>query len=604
VRFAHWLKPIHTSETIQQAIFFDTETHQEKVDDKTVKHVLDFGWACYVRRLHNGAWSNPKWVRFTHIIEFWLFVFDHTRPKTKLYMFCHNTGFDLPVLNTFDALTKHGWKLETAIIENPPTILKFTKDRCTIKILDTLNIWRVKLEKIGKFVGLPKLDYDSAKLSPDEFDTYCKRDVEILVKAVTEWTDFLKLNDFGGFADTLASQSKKIFQHKFMRHKIGIHDDMRVCKLERDSLHGGRTECFRLGAMHGTWHLLDFNSQYPYVMQINDYPTKLAFTFKEITLDRLRDVLERYCVTARVILRTENAVYPSFLHERLVFPVGNFQTVLSTPELKYALKNGHCVQILEGAGYEKAMIFEGFISELYKRRMQARSEGNFLYDELFKICMNSLFGKFAQHGNIYEKIDYNPNMPNGNWVEIDHITKKQTNYRALCGLVQELKHTGESRDSFPAIAAHVTAHGRILLWEYMQEAGQGNYCYCDTDGFWVNDVGLQRLKMHVDPDVLGKLKLERSVNDFVIHGLKDYQYQDVVKIKGIRKDALWIADNIAVQESWSSLKGALRDGHLDAPWTRTIEKELSRDYSKGIVNSDGMISPFKLELSPPMQLTG
>jgi hypothetical protein len=546
--------------------------------------------------LHNGAWSEPQWVRFTHIIEFWLFVFEHTRPKTKLYLFCHNTGFDLPVLNTFDALDKHGWKLETAIIENPPTILKFTKDKCTIKILDTLNIWRTKLEKIGKFIGLPKLDYDSAKLSAEEFDTYCKRDVEILVKAVQEWTTFLQVNDFGGFADTLASQSKKIFQRRFMRHKIGIHDDMRVCKLERESLHGGRTECFRLGALDGSWHLLDFNSHYPFVMRDNDYPTKLAYTFKDISIKRLDELLSKNCVTARVILSTKQPLYPTIFKDRLCFPVGEFSSVLSTKELKYALSHDHIKFVVEGAGYECAPIFYEFIRELYARRMKARTEGNLLYDELFKICMNSLFGKFAQHGNIYEKIDYNKNMPNGNWVEIDFETKKRTSYRALCGLVQELKQTGESRDSFPAIAAHVTANGRMLLWEAMQTAGEGNYSYCDTDSLLVNNEGLQRLKMHVDPDVLGKLKHERQFSRVVLHGLKDYEFDEIKKVKGIRKDAFWIDHCTAVQESWSSLKGALRDYHLDAPWTKTIEKVLTRDYDKGLVGLDGLITPFTLSL--------
>lgn len=428
-------------------------------------------------------------------------------------------------------------------------------------------------------------------------DEYCRRDVEILVKAVTEWCNFLQANDFGGFRDTLASQSKTIFVHKFMAYKIGIHDDLRVCALERESLHGGRTECFRLGAMPGTWHLLDFNSQYPHVMRSNDYPTKLAFTFKAISLNKLSELLSNYCLTARVILCTKQAVFPTIYKDRLCFPTGEFSSVLSTPELKYALSHGQILSVVEGAGYEKAPIFETFITALYKLRMDARHAGNLLYDELYKICMNSLFGKFAQHGNIYERIKYDKNTPNGNWIEIDFQTGKHTSFRALCGLVQQLRNTGESRDSFPGIAAHVTAHGRMLLWDVFEMAGHGNYVYCDTDGIWVNDIGLDRLKMHVDPNVLGKLKHEKSVNDFFIHGLKDYTYKDTIKVKGVRAKPFYLGDNMACQEQWSSLKGALRNGHLDYPTTKIILKELHRDYSKGVVNEDGSITPFELSLS-------
>ena len=41
------------------------------------------------------------------------------RKKTKLYMFCHNTAFDLPVLDAFKALPNREYKLIRAVIDAP-----------------------------------------------------------------------------------------------------------------------------------------------------------------------------------------------------------------------------------------------------------------------------------------------------------------------------------------------------------------------------------------------------------------------------------------------------------------------------------------------------
>ncbi|GAH30349.1 unnamed protein product, partial [marine sediment metagenome] len=125
--------------------------------------------------------------------------------------------------------------------------------------------------------------------------------------------------------------------------------------------------------------------------------------------------------------------------------------------------------------------------------------------------------------------------------------------RYLLGELFELKGYKESFNSFPAIAAHVAALGRLHLWRLMKMAGKENYFYCDTDSLLVNNEGLQNLSKELDNDKLGSLKVIEETDSANIKGLKDYTIGDKTAIKGIRKLAIQIEDGVYEQELWPNL---------------------------------------------------
>ena len=59
------------------------------------------------------------------------------------------------------------------------------------------------------------------------------------------------------------------------------------------------------------------------------------------------------------------------------------------------------------------------------------------------------------------------------------------------------------------------------------------------------------------------------------------------KCKGIRKNAILLEDNkektVYSQEQFERHKTKLKKGHLDSQFVYTIQKELSKDYDKGLV---------------------
>lgn len=596
MRRSHLLRPNKGCESPHDAIWCDTETIPKIQPDGSERHYLNFGWAAHRRTARRDEWTTPDWLRFTSISQFWEWVESKLHGKTRLFLFAHNWGFDAPVLNVFRELPERGWSLTGSVIESPPVILKWRRGAYTLELIDTLNIWRVPLAKIGEAVGLPKLTMPAFDAPIEEWDIYGKRDTEIIMQACLAWWDFLKRNDLGGFAPTLASQALRTFRHRFMKHEILCDDNTKALSLARHALHGGRTEAYYIGKVPETIYKLDINSMYPAVMATGEMPTKVIGHYNNVALEELSRWVVDYAVCAAVVIATDEPVYPCVEEGRLLFPVGEFISYLSTPELVYALEHGHIRNTIRACVYEKAVIFKDYVEWFYHYRQQQAAAGNTLEAWNTKIMMNSLYGKFGQRGMHYEIIDHTEDLDIHVWSEIDAETGMIYKLRQYGGIVEQLTEEGESRDSHPAIAAHVTAYARMLLWSLQCSVGRENCYYSDTDSLWVNAEGYRRAKPWLDDSRLGFAKLEDTHKDVTIYGAKDYVIDDKRRIKGVRERVYTNPDGSFTQVRFSSLKGLLRTGRLDAPVVELHNKNLKRIYYKGNVGSDGWVSPFRFTL--------
>lgn len=560
-----------------------------------IGHRLWFGHAAYSRTRTAGDWTAPEWTRFETRKAFWDWVDAHTAPKRCTYLFCHNTGFDLPVMDIFRELPRRGWKMTRAVLDAPPTIITFRRAGARIEVLDTLNIWRMPLAKLGAMVGLPKLDMPAPTAPAGEWQTYARRDVEILWKACMEWWAWLRGEDMGSFAPTLAAQALRTWRHRYMDERVLVHDTADLLTMEREAYHGGRVECFRLGRYTGRFHVLDVNSLYPAVMQYGTYPARVAFRRKNAAGFPWTRYTNEYCTIARVELQTDQAAYPVMSDGKLIFPVGRYPATLCGPELLYAHEHGHITRMIEVALYERAPIFRQFVDDLYRRRVVARRAGDDTRSHFIKIMMNSLYGKFGQRGDTWAEHEWVEDLTARRWKEVDAETGNVVMYRQLGGLVQRQSSEPESRESCPAIAAYVTSYARMHLWRLMQLAGRDNLYYVDTDSLLVTDAGRRRLKAETDPDAIGKLKLETSTDRIELYGPKDYVIGDKRKHKGVRANAEWLDATTVRQERWRGLKGQIADGILDQPTTATITKRLKRNYTKGRVGRTGRVHPLELD---------
>ncbi|KKM21055.1 hypothetical protein LCGC14_1639330, partial [marine sediment metagenome] len=169
--------------------------------------------------------------------------------------------------------------------------------------------------------------------------------------------------------------------------------------------------------------------------------------------------------------------------------------------------------------------------------------------------------------------------------------------RYLLGEIFESTGTVESFNSFPAISSQVTAYARMYLYKLMNIVQSGNYFYCDTDSLIINSKGLDNLYSLLHDTKLGYLKIEETTSFINIRGLKDYSTSNKNVLKGIRKSAIQIAPMVFQQERWPSFKGLLRTDDVNTYTISTVTKTLSREYTKGYVDGNGIVQPFVLSES-------
>lgn len=277
-----------------------------------------------------------------------------------------------------------------------------------------------------------------------------------------------------------------------------------------------------------------------------------------------------------------------------MFPVGEFESILSTPELKYALEHAEILRVYEAAAYEKGFLFSRMMLEMYQWRLNFKRAGDKVQAFLTRKLLNSFYGKWGQSGGKWETEENIADLSPRRWMDQDYETKKIRYYRQMGGLRQVKDEETEGRDSFPAIAAHVTAYARMELYKRLICAGRDNVYYCDTDSILTTLIGVSNLREFIHEEQLGSMSVKGEYEEIEIFGAKDYRFGSKAKTKGIRGDALWLDANSVHQQKWAGLRGLVSSGIVDRPLTQTIRKRLSRCYDKGIVLPDGRVMPHWL----------
>ncbi len=577
-------------------LFFDTETAMTERPNGDVEHTLKLGWACYWRRGDAKRADYEEWFDFRKPALFWQFVFDHAPKRGKLWCIARNINFDFTILQGWKHLREAKYKLKFFYCSGTTVIISVTCGDKSVVLLDSMNWFVESLEKTGERIGVPKMHVDFATCSDSELSTYCRNDVLIELINFRNFISFLTGNKIARLCYTRGSVAMSAYLYSYYKHSIWIHNNREAIDLERQAYKGGRVECFRLGEFaNGPYTVVDVNSLYPFVMREYEYPCKYVRQEHYPTMAEFADYLRRYAVIAKVVLRTPEPVY-AVRGERTVFPVGHYMAALSTPELEYALSHGHIEKVLDCVLYERAALFRDFVSSFYAMRRRFKDEHNAEYEDMCKKILNSLYGKFGQKAEEWTKIGEDPDEPD-RYETLIYADKPGTHtIRWLMGTCYELTRFDESYDSFPAIAAHVTAYGRLWLWRLMGIAGSGNYFYCDTDSLIVNATGLKRLRSEMSDSQLGKLKTVETMQRMSIYGLKDYATGTKVVTKGIRKNAEKLENGVYRQDKWPSIQGMLRKGDSSVYRVEKTLKHLSRHYEKGTVLPDGTVTPFVFDL--------
>ncbi len=591
--FHHSIKHNQKSERIRHLIVFDVESHiDKKQGNKTIFE--PFLWSA-IRSRYND--KSSKWVskkyHGTDIDEFWDMIESYCYNKEKVVLSSHHLEPDFVPLMGIKKLQARDWIMTKYITHNKILFFEFSKDKKKLVITNSGNIFPGSIERWGKALGIAKLEMPTCKCLCDKWIIYCMRDCEILLQMWLEYFKFLDIHDMGNFKFTAASQAMTTYRHRFMTKTIAIHNHPATLILERNAYHGGRFQAMQIGKIPSApfWRL-DINSMYGEIMSTEELPYELRGYQDGCNLDKLNWLMKRYAVIAELTIISDEPFFPIVENDKVKYPVGRYKGVFCTPEIAYLQANHSILKVHRISWYKKAPILSEYAKYFLGIRQGYKADGNKPYEELAKLFVNSLYGKFGQYGYDDKIIgDCDPKIIKYE-ESFNADTHKSTQYLLYGGKVHVTEKKNNSYNTFVAIAAHITAYGRIRLWLLIKQAGIMNVYHVATDSLIVNAEGLDRLANQIDKMTLGKLKIEEQIPSLTIKAPNDMVLGDVEKIKGISKKAPKVKENEYIITCWTRFNTLFKKGTLDYYYTTTVHKHLKREKFNSLDKDGNHVTVF------------
>jgi hypothetical protein len=538
--------------------------------------------------------------------------------KTRLHVFGHSMG-TLLQLGGFWREVQEGrlllmddhWQLRDLlprrdnkpwrgmlVLTDPPTIVSCRNAETgrELSLVDALNYCTSGLEQLYADAMVDKASLSDDRRRALESHDQSRRGACAIESFMLSL--FRACQQAGGcqWRPTAAGLAWSLWSRTPERPDVFIHGSSRALELERAACFGGRVLGTRHGHVDEQVEVLDVNSLYPAVMHDNDYPCRLLEMHPDMSLVELRGALNRFSVIAECRVRSNHNEYPLRIDGRPTYRRGDFWTVLSTPEIAEADRNGELVELGEVCLYERARLFQGWVARLYNLRCRARDQGANSIGNACKLLMNGLAGKFSQRSDRWEWDDSRPSpIEWGHWASVDVRTKIPHVYRAIMGRTQKQVNAAESADSFPAIFAHITAYARMLMRDCFNALPRGALLYSDTDSIHTTGAGLAALHMAdlLDDSGLGRLRHQRTAYSAHYWGQKDYQIGDM-RVCGAITHA---AEEIRPREFRVALRrsatGALQEPDRDCVPVREVITRLADYHFDGILQPDGKVIPHE-----------
>jgi hypothetical protein len=194
--------------------------------------------------------------------------------------------------------------------------------------------------------------------------------------------------------------------------------------------------------------------------------------------------------------------------EKLCFANGIYKGWFTNVELR-TLEQSNSGKILNVYGsyqwQDTFNPFDRYVSDFHNKKNEAEKT-NSPKRMLYKIMLNSLSGKFGEHGKSRFF-----SLNNGK-------------------LFNEMQKDGKTAWYHNVVlAAYITAYARLHLWNILKNLNPQKAYYCDTDSVWTSEDLSNKTG-----DKLGQLKLEHSVEpyDACFIRSKFYMFNDRVIMKG------------------------------------------------------------------------
>ena len=427
-------------------IGFDTEDTSEGLP-------LAFGFHDGQKSYYTRSWDDA----ITYIYNY---------PQTAIFC-AHNLEYDIG--NLFKACN---YKYIREMIY-ASKLLKVTLFGTSHSFLNSSSFFAGSLGKMGDVVGIKKLDGDP--FNPD----YCINDAKI----VQVFMDKLQTRHHAQGVNlglSVGQMAMGIYRANFVKTKIRTYNSPNCLK----AYYGGRVEMFYKGVVEGPVYVTDINSSYPDVMRRYEYPDTAYMQDSSIFTHQFG--IGHFIVDVPATLFVPVLPFRSETG-RLFFPTGRVEGWWTYAEVRYAISLGcSVVSELSGEGTNRSVQpFTDFIDSVYDARQAAKrrkklnpDDAEAAFDDLFfKLEMNNLYGKFAQHKASSKMTRVK--LSGDELAKLEgYIEHKQGPFYAY-----RIPRKKPPRTANYLWGVYVTSYARISLHQKIMSVHSrgGKLLYCDTD---------------------------------------------------------------------------------------------------------------------------
>ena len=466
--------------------------------------------------------------------------------------------------------------------------VKYRGTKNVFHFIDSFWLLRTSLENIGKWIGLNKGAAEKRRSKEEakhyyahapiaELRAYNETDCQILHKAIHEFENVLL--DMGSQLQmTQASSAMQLFRRVYLKQDIPTSN--RINEIARHSYTASRVEVYTRHIQNGKY--FDINSSFPYAMT-RPCPGQL------IGVNRELGHFDTGLFIADAEIEVPDMYMPPLPYRqgsRVFFPTGRWRNWFTNIDLELLLSEGGKIHALhEVCHFAPFDDMADYARDIYKRRMA--SEG--FEKEVYKITLNSLYGKFAE-------------SPEKQGLRIDPPPEERAQFDPEWEImpgVWLVEHTTDVPHMHVPISTHITAFARRTLYSAMNVVW--DTYYCDTDGFGTSDAVMTGGE-------LGELKLEKLISEGIFVQAKLYRLLgtddkgkqlDLVKAKGFSKltasEFMGLIEGEAISyERMARIRQNFRAGNI-TPEEVLIEKRLKGDtLPKRFTYPDGHTRPWTI----------
>lgn len=555
-RVPHYVKANEQTRQPRRHIFLHSVAKDRSVKGGQVKtwHV-----ACATFRVaEKGRKASEQTQVFTDPRNLWESVSAHTKRGARTVLWAHNLGYDVRLSDALHILPKLGWSLTAHNLAPKGTWMVWERDGTTLSMVDSASVFPKLLHQVGALFGIAMPQRKAANESADIMAERAKAGELIVRTAISAYLEWLDLGDMGNWQMTGAGQSYAVFRHRFLTHKMLVHDDIEALAMERRAMWTGRCEAY----WHGTltkqvvdeW---DFTSAYATVCAENEVPVRLMGRMPEHYTWQRVQALKHVALLARVTVTTDKPVVPTAHDGRIIWPVGTFETTLWDVEIREAIANGATVDIDYGYLYKTAPALKAWAEWILESLNDKTDRVTAWQKVILKHHSTALIGRFGMMFPVWEEFGGGNRIGVDRRICLDADTGESYELMQVGRTVFKQGANQEWGQSQPAITGYVMACSRVKLWRLMQALPKEATLYVDTDSILVTDRWRSTmLDVAHSPEGAG-LRLKRSWDGFAIYGPRQLITGRLVRVAGVPTTAKRIDKHVFAGQVWESLPVAM-----------------------------------------------